>query len=155
SPIINATSGVFLGNSALPQPVHPTWDQLMNGSLDAQYVEIGGVVTAVAESGLTLLTPDGHLKIAVDEVRWCYADGRELFVVRHDAVAVEQMRSAYLDSVVRVRGCLVPLWNEQTRQVKAGEIRVVAAMVTVEATRPADPFALPARPLADLLRFDP
>ena len=33
-----------LGAGTLPEPVQPTWDQLMNGSLDDQQVEIRGVV---------------------------------------------------------------------------------------------------------------
>lgn len=155
SPVIRAAAGKFLGGDALPQPVRPTWEQLLNGSLDAQYVELQGVVTAVSNAGLTLLTPDGKLKVAVDELRWSYVDGRELFVARHDSAAFAERQRVYLDSVVRIRGCLVAVWNEQTRQAKAGEIRVVAAVVAIEEPRPADPFALAPRSTADLLRFDP
>jgi len=45
-----------LGAAELPQPIRPTWDQLINGSLDTQYVEMQGVVTSVRADGVTLLT---------------------------------------------------------------------------------------------------
>ena len=46
APIINVTSLKSLGAGRLPEPVRPTWDQLLNGSLDAQYVELQGIITA-------------------------------------------------------------------------------------------------------------
>ena len=52
-----------LGVGRLPQPVHPTWDQLMNGSLDAQYVELQGIITTVNTNGVTLFTGDGRIKL--------------------------------------------------------------------------------------------
>jgi signal transduction histidine kinase len=155
SPVIRATTGKFLGNGSLPEAVRPPWDQLMNGSLDAQYVELRGVVTAISEAGMTLLTPDGILHVDINELGRSYRDGRELFVAVHAGVAVEEMRRAYLDSVVRLRGCLAAMWDLTTRQLKAGEIRLLAATISVEEPRPNDPFALATRRVADLLLFDP
>jgi signal transduction histidine kinase len=56
---------------------------------------------------------------------------------------------------VRIRGCLVAVWNADTRQVQTGEIRLVAAVVNVEEPRPTDPFLLEARKASELLLFDP
>jgi len=36
SPVIRAERGIYLGTAAMPEPIRPTWDQLMNGSLDAE-----------------------------------------------------------------------------------------------------------------------
>jgi signal transduction histidine kinase len=155
SPVIRATTGKFLGNGSLPEAVRPTWDQLMNGSLDAQYVELRGVVTGISETGITLLTQDGILLVDVSELSKSYRDGRELFVEVHAGVAIEEMRQTYLDSVVRMRGCLAAMWDLATRQLKAGEIRLLAAAISVEEARPRNPFALPTRRVADLLLFDP
>ncbi|HZI30900.1 MAG TPA: hypothetical protein VFF11_01095, partial [Candidatus Binatia bacterium] len=156
SPVVFATNGVFLGTGLLPEPVRPTWDQLMNGSLDAQYVELQGVVTAVSNNGMDLLTRDGKIKVIVDEMRKSYVDGRDLFVQIHvGAIPVDAVARSYVGRVVRIRGCLVAVWNFDTRQVKAGEIRLVAAVVNVDEPRPADPFNLDTRKAADLLLFDP
>ena len=35
SPLLTAASGTYLGNTVLPEPAQPTWEQLMNGSMDA------------------------------------------------------------------------------------------------------------------------
>jgi len=156
SPVVFATNGIFLGTGTLPEPVRPTWDQLMNGSLDAQYVELQGVVTAVSKMGMVVLTRDGKIEVIVDELRKSYVDGRDLFVQTHlGAIPVDDVFQSYVGSVVRIRGCLVAVWNTDTRQVKAGEIRLVAAVVNVEEARPPDPFVLDTRKAADLLLFDP
>ena len=47
----------------MPDPIHPAWDQLMNGSLDAQYVEIEGIVTSVNTNGLQLLIHGGIIQV--------------------------------------------------------------------------------------------
>jgi len=154
SPVLRATRARYLGHGALPEPLRPSCNQLMNGSLDAQFVEIRGVVTAVADSAVTILLPEGKMKVIVDELRQHYADGRQLFSHR-DSPSSERMRRDYLDCLVRIRGCLVPMWNPGTRQVRAGAIRLVAASVDVEETPPVNPFSLATRMTEDLLLFDP
>ena len=44
APLVRASRLKILGAGTLPEPVQPSWDQLMNGSLDDQLVEIRGVV---------------------------------------------------------------------------------------------------------------
>lgn len=156
SPVVYATNGIFFGSGTMPEPIRPTWDQLMNGSLDAQYVELQGVVTAVSDTALEILTRDGRIEVTVDEMRKSYVDGRDLFVHDHvGVVPVDDVSRTYVGSIVKIRGCLVALWNPETRQVKAGEIRLVAAVVDVEEPRPQDPFVHETRKAADLLLFDP
>src|SRR5262249_13752790 len=38
-----------LGQGTLPEPSHPTWDQLMNGSQDSQCVEVRGLVEGLVD----------------------------------------------------------------------------------------------------------
>src|SRR5262249_49209986 len=45
APVVYANRVTSQGAGTMPDPVRPTWDQLINGSLDAQYVEIQGVLT--------------------------------------------------------------------------------------------------------------
>jgi signal transduction histidine kinase len=138
APIVNARQLRVLGAGHLPDAVRPTWDQLMNGSLDAQYVELQGMVIAVNDNGLTLLTRDGRIKMEL----------------RVKGAAPETL-ARYEDALVRVRGCLFANWDYVTHEVKAGEIRIYGADISVDEPAPADLFALPGKSAAELLMFDP
>jgi signal transduction histidine kinase len=148
SPVIHSTSAKFLGNAAMPEPIRPTWDQLMNGSLDALYVEIRGVLTASSDSEMTLLTPGGKLRIKGTTYR--PLPRLPALAQGPDGVA----RVTPIDSVVRVRGCFTADWDSKTKQVTAGAIFMGAPMIDVEETALLDPFAIPTRTTADLLHFD-
>lgn len=138
APIVDADHVANLGAGRLPQPVHPAWEQLMNGSLDAQYVELQGIVTSVTSNSVTLFTGDGQLKL-------------ELRVIGINTADLER----YEDAVVRVRGCLLASWDYVTHQVKVGEIRVYGAEISVDQPAPTDLFSLPLKTVAELLQFNP
>lgn len=142
SPIILADHGACLGRTALPEPVVPTREQLMNGSLDADWIEIQGVVRNINTSEMELLTRDGRIKIMSKE---CYplpgipaefGTGRQL-----------------LDSVVRLRGVFAARWNESTLQFEPGKCFLGNSQLAVDELAPRDPFLVPVRRAADLLRF--
>ncbi len=126
APIVSARRVRSLGAGRLPEPVHPTWDQLMNGSLDAQYVELRGVITAVQPPMMTLFTEGGVIKI---EVR---ANGVDAAQLGH-----------YEDALVRLRGCLLATWDYLTHQVKMGAIKIYTADITVDQPAPVDLFSDP------------
>jgi signal transduction histidine kinase len=138
APIVDADRVSDLGAGRLPQPVHPDWDQLMNGSLDAQYVELQGIVTSVSTNGVTLFTGDGQIRLEL-RVIGIKTEGLEL----------------YEDAVVRVRGILLASWDYVTHQVKVGEIRLYGAEISVDQPAPADLFSLPLKTVAELLQFNP
>jgi signal transduction histidine kinase len=136
APIVNARRVIDLGEGHLPDPVRPNWDQLMNGSLDAQYVELEGVPTAIHSNGVALLTRDGRIHL-------------ELRVNGTDSLA------GYEDALVRIRGCLLASWDYVTHEVTAGSIRVYGADIAVDQPAPADLFSTPAKSVAALRQFDP
>lgn len=138
APVVNARNVEDLGVGNLPEPVHPTRDQLVNGSLDAQYVEIQGVVTSVQTNNVTLLTPDGRIQAEL----------------RVTGIKPENIK-AYEDALVRLRGCLFANWNYLTHEVKGSEIRLYGADIEVDQPAPADPFAIPGKTVAQLFLFDP
>ena len=140
SPVVYATNARFLGHAPFPEPVHPRWEELMNGSLDAQYVEIRGVVTAIAPFELSLLTSDGKVKIVSNTER---------------PVPYLPDPSSCLDGIVKIRGCLTAQFDWNTSRTKAGEICLSPATVEIEERSPSDPFSLPTRKTAELLTFDP
>jgi signal transduction histidine kinase len=136
SPIVQATKAERLGIGRLPEPLRPTWDQLLNGSLDAQYVELQGIVTAVAAGRLTLLTRGGELNIEITS--------------NHP-----ESLNAYENALVRVRGCLFAKWNGMTHQVRVEPVVIIGnASITVDEPAPSDPFAAARKSAAELLFFD-
>jgi signal transduction histidine kinase len=139
APVVNARSVVRRGAGLLPEPVRPAWDQLMSGSLDAQYVEFAGVVTAVQTNFVTLLTSGGIVKV----------DVRPNGV--NDAAELKQFENA----LVRVRGCLFATWDYITHQVRMGEIRMYGPDILVDQPPPADLFSIPRKTAAELRLFDP
>lgn len=138
APVVNVSHVRNLGIGDLPEPVRPTWDQLMNGSLDAQYVEIQGILSSVQPDGVILLTPDGRIK----------CDIRMVGLKTQDF-------TRYEDALIRVRGCLFATWDYVTHRVIAGEIRINGADITVDQPAPADLFSTPGKTASELLQFDP
>ena len=136
APLIRARRMRHLGAGVLPQPVRSTWDQLINGSLDTQYVEIEGIVTSVRADQVTLLTHGGRIKTTLA--------GTNLGTL-----------TQYENSLVLVRGCLFATWDVNTHQVRVGEIRVFSALIIVEEPAPADVFAVGLKRAPELLLFDP
>ncbi len=136
SPFIKASRIESLGPGTLPSPAHPTWDQLLNGSLHCQYVELEGVVTSINGSTITLLTRDGPIKVQLDAMAPALTD-------------------EYRNALVRLRGCLFADWDTEAQRVQVGNIRLMQQWVNVVQPAPVDPFAVAAKKVGDLLRFDP
>src|SRR6516165_3343429 len=67
APRVQAIRITRLGNGELPTPVHPYWDQMINGSLDTDFVEIEGIVTSILPDGVTLRTHDGKINVLLYE----------------------------------------------------------------------------------------
>ena len=63
--------------------------------------------------------------------------------------------AAFENALVRVRGCLFANWDYVTHEVKAGEIRIYGASISVDQPAPEDLFATPAKTVGELLLFDP
>jgi signal transduction histidine kinase len=136
APVIDWRQGRRLGFGRLPEPVAATWDQLMNGSLDTQYVEIQGIVTAARPNGLELLLREGKINVGF---------------LNRDPGGLKGFENAR----VRVRGCFFPTWNRQTHRVNIGEINLATVAISVDEAAPLDLFSTPAKKVAELLLFDP
>jgi signal transduction histidine kinase len=135
SPVIYAKRAVCLGRSALPEPVRPTWQQLINGSLDAEQVEVQGVILSATPFALHLLTRDGKVKINYN-----------------DYYPLPPPADSIPGSLVRLRGVFTANWDA-TGRVKAGEFFLGKVAITVDEPAPADLFTAPQMPATELLRF--
>ncbi len=136
SPFIRAVRLNNLGSAALLPPVRPTWDQLLNGSMHCQYVELEGVVTAAQSNSITLLTRGGRINVQLDAV-------------------AAKLPAECQNALIRLRGCLFASWDAEAQRVKVGDIRLNQQWVEVVQPALADPFAIPTKRIGELLRFDP
>ena len=147
APLVRMSRLKNLGPGVLPGPVLPTWDQLMNGSLDDQQVEIRGVVEEAMThpagyppqwSRMTLRTTVGALWV-------------DVWLVGTNFDRLEN----YEDAVVRLRGCLFVALTLDTHQLELGHIRMYVDSVVVDQPAPADEFSAPKKRAGELTLFDP
>lgn len=135
APNLMGASVRLLGKAMLPEPARPSYDRLWNGSLNAQWVEVEGVVKKVENGLLTLGLSGGTMEVRV---------------LRGNLPALAFMRGA----VVRARGIVAPI--VEARQIRGTYIRVSSPLFISEiSAAEADPFAVPTKRLADLFKFDP
>jgi signal transduction histidine kinase len=140
APRVHVVRVTHLGTGELPPPVHPYWDQLINGSLDTEFVEIEGIVTTAGTDGNTLLTHDGKINVFVFNA-----------IGSTNGVALNQ----YEGALVRLRGCLFASWDPATHEVNVNKFRMLSPSVTVVQPAPADPFDVTSKRVRSLLQFDP
>ncbi len=124
-----------LGTAALPEPIKPTWQELMIGSADAQYVELRGLVSSATSQTLDLMLRDGVLKVTIP-----------------DANPSDLQR--YTGALINIRGVMTARWDTGTGNVIPGEIYLNTFSVSMEREAPVDPFATPLKDLAALQLFD-
>ncbi len=135
APVVEVQSLNLMGPGRMPVPVRPNYNQLISGSMDVQYVEVRGIITGLASNTMTLLTDGGKINVEVH------------------GVGPGQLQH-FENTLVRIRGCLLALWNSKTRQVQVGMIKIHNAEVQVDQLPPVEPFSAPAKSIGDLLRFD-
>ena len=147
APLVRMSRLNSLGAGVLPEPVQPTWDQLMNGSLDDQQVEIRGIVEESIPrpagyppqwSKITLRTTEGALWV-------------DVWLVGTNFDKLEK----YEDAVVRLRGCLFVALTLDTHQLEQGHVRMYVDSIAVDQPAPADKFSAPKKRAAELTLFDP
>lgn len=136
APTVLAQQMKRLDQGRLPEPLRPTWDQLINGSADTQYAELQGIITGVESNSVVILCRGGKLKVQLPEMP-------------------ESSLQRYDNTLVRIRGCLLAIWNDQTHQVKAGEIEMANPSISAEMPNSPNLFTTtPLKKVSDLLRFD-
>jgi signal transduction histidine kinase len=133
APIVVAEKFQRLGWSDFPEPVHPTWHDLVNGSMDVQWSEIQGLVTDVRSNTLSMLLPGGQLNVQVDQY--------------------EERLAQFRKAVVRIQGVIFFNWTS-SREVRVGNVRMRNTRITVDVPAPADPFDAIVKTPRELMQFD-
>jgi signal transduction histidine kinase len=136
SPVIIAQHVTHLGFAPLPEPLRATWEQLMNASLDTQYAEIEGVVTAIRDQDIEVLTEGGEVTLEVPRLR-------------------PESLTCYENALVQIRGCVIGPFNRQTHKLEGASLRVGDPTVKILRPAPRDLFDLPRKSVGELLLYDP
>lgn len=134
-PYVQVSQVRRLGTGGLPDPVQPTWDQLINGSMHCNYVELEGVVASAKDHIVTLLTRDGRINVRLNPIG-------------------PSVPPASLGATVRLRGALLADFDEESRRVVVGSISLDQHRVAVIHPAPVDPFSIPLKRVGELLQFD-
>ena len=123
------------GLGQMPQPLPSTWNQLMSGKHDGQWVEVEGVVRSIAGKKLGLVSAGGWIPGALS-FEFSASDFRRL-----------------VDATVRVRG-VCSIVADEKKQVMGFSL-IVPLPECVSAVEPAltDPFNASAYAIGDLAKY--
>ncbi|HEX3800072.1 MAG TPA: ATP-binding protein [Verrucomicrobiae bacterium] len=133
APDVQIHHASYLGPGILPEPVRPTWDELINGAVATKYVEIPGIVISPQTDNIVLLTRGGKVNIQYHDI---------------EDNAFKSVEGA----LVRVRGVSSP--DRDKNQMLLPRLRLFNTTFTVDELPPAQPFALPLKHAYDLRLFD-
>ncbi|WP_341406939.1 PA14 domain-containing protein [Luteolibacter soli] len=141
SPIVIAQRCRFQEAGALPLPRRPNWEEILNGSLDAELVEIEGVVTSLWPDRVELLTRDGTTVLHSNDY---YPLPAEL---------LRETAKDLLGARLKLRGVFATSWNRQMGRLLPGVFLLGNASLSVVDLAPGDPDEVPLMTVPDLWKF--
>ncbi len=142
APIVIPSRIQILGTGTFPAPKPVTFERLVSGQEDSQFVEAHGIVRAVHFD-----SDSGYFQVEI-------ATGGGRLTAYASKLPVEQ-EGDLVDSTVTVRGVCVTRFN---RQRQLFDIRLLVPRpsdLVVDTAEASDPFATPAQPIQNLLQFAP
>jgi signal transduction histidine kinase len=159
APFVLARTERKIGQAEIPPPRRAELGDLSDVGLDAQWVEVSGVVRScspIAERERP--NPPPGTVVASNAAAWNERRFKLILASGSDRLAVEVNQDLipehYVDAEVRVRGICFSQHNT-SRQFLNPLLEVPRDVeLTIEKPPPGDPFAGPAKPVASLLEFD-
>lgn len=134
SPMVLCRKLTVLGDGQLPEPLHPSWDELAGGGLDAQWVEISGVVLSATNHDVDLGVKGGRLACRLSRTE-----------------SLDHLPGA----IVRVRGVVLAS-HDKARHIIGVRINVPSfKFISVETPAPDYPFLAPVSHVRDLFTYNP
>ena len=132
-----------LGTGHLPVPARPSFQELLTGAWDSQYIELDGVVR-----GIYLLSDakKKHLQFDVVVGTW-------RVLAQLPGTWSGPLPEHLVDAKVRIRGVAGTLFNQQRQLVGLQLFIPSLDMVTTLAASQPDPFSAPAHAIASLNRW--
>lgn len=140
APIVQVRSLKRLGRMEIPPPKPSTFEDLINGELDSQWVEVSGIVRSCST-----LVPDRKYQLEV-------ATGGGRLLVH---IIGRFNPEALIDAEVRLPGVVFSLFNKSRQVISPLLVVPNGASFTVEKAAPANPYATPILNSANLLQFAP
>ncbi len=131
-----------LGRSALPSARPASYERLMTGAEDSQWVSIRGVVRAMTR------TPEHQLLLEL------VANGARLSVMVPQYLD-DHLPTHLIDAAVRVDGVCGSTFNQKRQLIGFRLYAPALAQVVVEQAASGDPFSAPLQSIESLLQFDP
>lgn len=141
SPIVVAQQCRFLRPGALPPPRRPSWEEILNGRLDAEQVEIEGIVIGLGPNQAELLTRDGTVVIQSNTF---YPLPAEFRLGTAGVLAGAR---------VKLRGVFATSWNSQLGRLQPGVFSLGNASLSVVELASKDPDEMPLMTIPDLWKF--
>ena len=142
APVIIPGSIKVIGEGNLPDAKPVTGQQLVSGQEDSQFVQVRGIVRSVS---FDPVTRQYWIDLVVDGERF------SAFARQIPATPPEEL----VDSVVKVQGVCVTLFNRQRQLFGIRLLTPRATDLMVEQPAPGHPFDIPAQDISSLLQFTP
>ncbi|HTQ51852.1 MAG TPA: PAS domain-containing sensor histidine kinase [Candidatus Acidoferrales bacterium] len=145
APVVTPLRVAILGDGTFPQPKPVSYEQLISGGEDSQFVQIQGIVRAV---GIDPQTKYYSLEIA--------SGGGRFTALMADIPA--ELRGVLVDSTVKILGVCATHFNSQRQLFDVRLLVPRTADLTVEKSAPGNPenpFDQDARSIEQLLQFTP
>jgi len=140
SPYVAKPRWTVLGSSPMPRPAVLSYEQAATGSFDSQWSQMEGVVRSFVQQAegsvlvIDVATPTGVFKVRVPD---------------YHAASPKQL----VDAKVRFKGVCGTAFNGRNQLVAIHMMMPRLANATVIQAAPADPFAAPVVPIAQIGRF--
>jgi signal transduction histidine kinase len=136
-PFMRATHVRRLGRAQIPEPLKPDAETLLSGCMDAQWIEVSGVIRSVEplENGVKY------------EVNLDNGSGKIL-------VNAQNSRPIAVDSSVRLQGVCYYLFNNNRQLIRPYLVVPQSESIEVIESGTTNLNALPIRPVESLLQFD-
>ena len=130
-----------LGTAPIPEPQRVTYEQLINGKFDAQWVEVSGIVRNSEPANYSSVR--GKLELATG--------GERLAIRTSEPITWGN----YVDAEVTLRGVCFNQHNAN-RQLVSPMLHVPpGSTILVSTPAAAEPFEMPLTPVATLMQFEP
>ena len=147
APQINHPKVRVLGPVPMPLAKRVSFERLASTAEDSQWVEIEGIGRAVITDRIPIPPTEDVSPAVVIEIN----GGR---VVAHVPRMTEAEAARFVDSRVRVQGVAGAIYNLKNEWVGARMFVPGRAQFEVLEPPPPVPFAIPLRPISDVLRFN-
>jgi signal transduction histidine kinase/CheY-like chemotaxis protein len=141
APIVDKGRVTVVAESHLPkQAPRVSLTQLLTGTQDGQWVEIEGVVRSVGDAGTS------------ETVNIAVSDGTISATTVKDK---DVNYSDLIDAKILLRANVAPFFTKNRQMIGIRLFFPSLATMKIEEIPPSDAFALPLRPISQLLRFEP